>query len=68
MNGFLDKAKELAQQAREKAAQGVDAAASKVDEMTGGKYTEHIENVSNKVENALDPNAGDEGQNKDGRA
>lgn len=67
---FLDKAKELAAQAKEKAAElaqgpagdkarelaakGVDAAAGGIDKVTGGKYHDKIENVSTKVEGFLD--------------
>ncbi|AOS61481.1 Rv0909 family putative TA system antitoxin [Actinoalloteichus hymeniacidonis] len=67
MSNFLDKAKELAAQARERggsvaekvgdaAAKGVGVIADKADEMTGGKYTEKIEDVSEKIEGVLDPN------------
>lgn len=56
---LLDKAKELAQQAREKAgpsaAKGLDAASTRLDKATHGKYHEQIENVSNKVNSVLDP-------------
>ncbi|APU12731.1 MULTISPECIES: antitoxin [Actinoalloteichus] len=66
MSNFLDKAKELAAQAREKAgsvaekagdaaAKGVSVVADKADDVTGGKYTEKIESVSEKVEKVLDP-------------
>ncbi|GAA2828999.1 Rv0909 family putative TA system antitoxin [Crossiella cryophila] len=77
---FLDKAKELAEQAKEKAAEfaqspagdkarelaakGVDAAASGIDKVTGGKYTDKIETVSNKVEGFLDKDGKPEGDAK----
>ncbi|MGW1682227.1 antitoxin [Saccharopolyspora sp. NPDC002376] len=62
--GFLDKAKELANQAKGKAeelaekagpsaAKGLDAAKSSLDKATGGKYHDKIETVSNKVEGML---------------
>ena len=62
--GFLDKAKELAQQARTKAedlaekagpnaAKGLDAAKSGLDKATGGKYHDKIESVGGKVEGML---------------
>ncbi|MDA3650020.1 antitoxin [Saccharopolyspora indica] len=62
--GFLDKAKELANQAKGKAeelaekagpsaAKGLDAAKSSLDKATGGKYHDKIENVSGKVEGML---------------
>lgn len=66
---FFDKAKELAEQARDKAnelangpagdkarelaAKGVDAAASGLDKVTGGKYHDKIESVSSNVEGYL---------------
>ena len=61
---FLDKAKEMAQQARSRAgemaekagpsaAKGLDAAKSRLDKATGGKYHDKLENVSNKVEGLL---------------
>lgn len=57
---IMDRAKELAQQAIDKAgpsaAKGVDAASSQLDKVTGGKYHDQIENVSNKVTGVLDPN------------
>ncbi|MER7013332.1 antitoxin [Saccharopolyspora sp. NPDC000359] len=62
--GFLDKAKELANQAKGKAeelaekagpsaAKGLDAAKSSLDKATGGKYHDKIETVSGKVEGVL---------------
>lgn len=61
---FVDKAKDLANQAKGKAeemaekhgpqaAKGVDAAKSQLDKATGGKYSDKIEGVSNKVQDAL---------------
>lgn len=61
---FLDKAKELAGQARGKAGEfvkkagpsavkGWDTAKSRLDKATGGKYHDKIENVSSKVGEAL---------------
>lgn len=61
---FLDKAKELAGQAKGKAeefaekagpsaAKGLDAAKSSLDKATGGKYHDRIESVSGKVEGVL---------------
>lgn len=62
--GFLDKAREAAENALEKAAPHlekakekagplVEKAAGKVDQATGGKYTEQIDGVKGKVEGAL---------------
>ncbi|GAA0512304.1 hypothetical protein GCM10011581_02610 [Saccharopolyspora subtropica] len=62
--GFLDKAKELAQQARGKAEElaekagpsavkGIDAAKDRLDKATGGKYHDKIETVSHKVEGLI---------------
>lgn len=67
--GMMDKVKRLASQAREKTgplakqakettAKGVDAAASGVDKATGGRFHDRIEGVSNKVDQALDRDAG----------
>ncbi|SDX53704.1 MT0933-like antitoxin protein [Saccharopolyspora shandongensis] len=61
---FLDKAKELANQAKGKAgelaekagpsaAKGLDAAKSSLDKATGGKYHDKIESVSHKVEGMI---------------
>lgn len=61
---FLNKAKELAGQAKGKAeelaekagpsaAKGLDAAKSSLDKATGGKYHDKIESVSGKVEGVL---------------
>ncbi|MCI2421306.1 antitoxin [Saccharopolyspora sp. K220] len=61
---FLDKAKELAHQARGKAehlaekagpsaVKGLDAAKTSLDKATGGKYHDKIENVSHKVEGMI---------------
>lgn len=73
---FLDKAKELAGQAKGKAeelaekagpsaAKGLDAAKSSLDKATGGKYHDKIESVSGKVEGVLKRDSGDGGQAKD---
>jgi hypothetical protein len=62
--GFLDKAKELADQAKGKAGElaekagpgaskGLDAAKERIDKATGGKYHDQIESVSNKVGGVL---------------
>ncbi|MGP4021209.1 antitoxin [Saccharopolyspora sp. 5N708] len=61
---FLEKAKELANQAKGKAehlaeragpsaVKGLDAAKSSLDKATGGKYHDKIENVSHKVEGII---------------
>ncbi|MBB5153676.1 antitoxin [Saccharopolyspora phatthalungensis] len=61
---FLDRAKELANQAKGKAeelaekagpsaAKGLDAAKSSLDKATGGKYHDKIETVSHKVEGMI---------------
>ncbi|MEB3366171.1 antitoxin [Saccharopolyspora mangrovi] len=73
---FLDKAKELAGQAKGKAeelaekagpsaAKGLDAAKSSLDKATGGKYHDKIESVSGKVEGVLKRDSGDGGPAKD---
>lgn len=62
--GFLDKAREAAEnalekagphleKAKEKAGPLVGKAAEQVDKATGGKYTEQIDGVKGKVEGAL---------------
>lgn len=49
-----NKAAELAEKAGELAAKGVDVTASGLDKVTGGRFHDQIENVSNKVEGVLD--------------
>ena len=49
-----EKAGEVAAKAGAVAAKGVDAAATGVDKVTGGKFHDKIEDVSGKVESALD--------------
>jgi hypothetical protein len=62
--GFLDKAKDLANQAKGKAEElaekagpsatkGLDAAKSSLDKATHGKYHDKIESVSHKVEGII---------------
>ncbi|SFS55377.1 antitoxin [Saccharopolyspora flava] len=76
---FLDKAKELAGQAKGKAeelaekagpnaAKGLDAAKSSLDKATGGKYHDQIESVSGKVEGVLkrDSDSGGSGSGNPG--
>ncbi|MBE9373934.1 antitoxin [Saccharopolyspora sp. HNM0983] len=75
---FLDKAKDLANQAKGKAeeladkhgptaAKGVDAAKSQLDKATGGKYHDKIEGVNSKVQDALnrDQQNGEPGRDGD---
>jgi hypothetical protein len=49
-----DKAGDVAEKTGPVAAKGVDAAAAGVDKMTGGRFHEQIESVTDKVEGALD--------------
>ncbi|WP_433871286.1 antitoxin [Saccharopolyspora sp. CA-218241] len=70
--GLFDKAKDLANQAMDKAgpgaSKGLDAAKTRLDEATGGKYHDKIENVSGKVEKAInrdDKGGGTEGPGPD---
>ncbi|GAA4884694.1 antitoxin [Saccharopolyspora cebuensis] len=67
--GLFDKAKDLANQAMDKAgpgaSKGLDAAKTRLDEATGGKYHDKIENVSGKVEKAI--NRDDKGGGTEGR-
>lgn len=53
---LLEKAGPLVEKAGELAAKGVDATATGLDKVTGGRFHDQIENVSSKVEGALDRN------------
>ena len=55
-----DKAGDVASKAGEVAATGVEKAAEGVDKVTGGKFHDKIDDVSNKVEGALDKDKGTE--------
>ncbi|MBV9844326.1 MAG: antitoxin [Kutzneria sp.] len=48
-----DKAMPYVEQAGEAAAKGMDTAVSKLNEMTGGKFSDGVHTVSEKVENLL---------------
>ena len=50
----VEKAGPMLEKAGELAAKGVDATASGLDKVTGGRFHDQIENVSNKVEGVLD--------------
>lgn len=74
---FLDKAKGMANQAKGKAeelaekhgpqaSKGVDAAKSQLDKATGGKYSDKIEGVSNKVQDALNRDQHNDGTGSTG--
>ncbi|GAA4612323.1 antitoxin [Saccharopolyspora hordei] len=78
--GLLDKAKDLANQAKGKAEElaekagpsavkGLDAAKTSLDKATGGKYHDKIESVSGKVEGLLKhgKGPGDTGPGGDGQ-
>ncbi len=43
--GMFDKAKDLADKNRDKIGEGVDKATDVVDDKTGGKHSEHLEQV-----------------------
>ena len=43
MGGFMDKAKDLAEQHDDKVDQGLERAGDTVDERTGGGHSEHID-------------------------
>ena len=43
--GLFDKAKKLAEDNKDKVAEGVDKATDVVDDKTGGKHTEHLDKV-----------------------
>ncbi len=43
--GLFDKAKKLADDNKDKIAEGVDKATDVADDKTGGKYTEHLDKV-----------------------
>lgn len=58
--GLVEKAGPVLEKAGELAAKGVDATASGLDKVTGGRFHDQIENVSNKVEGVLDRTKPDE--------
>lgn len=53
-DGLAEKAGPAMEKAGELAAKGVDVTASGLDKVTGGRFHDQIENVSNKVEGVLD--------------
>ena len=55
--GLFDKAKKLAEDNKDKIADGVDKATDVVDDKTGGKYTDQLD----KVDDAAAKFAGDDG-------
>lgn len=52
--GLAEKAAPAMEKAGELAAKGVDVTASGLNKVTGGRFHDQIENVSNKVEGVLD--------------
>lgn len=48
--GLFDKAKDLAEQNKDKIADGVDKATDIADDKTGGKYSDHLEKVDEAAE------------------
>lgn len=54
--GLFDKAKKLADDNKDKVAEGVDKATDVADDKTGGKHTEHLD----KVDDAAAKYAGDD--------
>ncbi|MFK8026406.1 MAG: antitoxin [Ilumatobacter sp.] len=48
--GLFDKAKDLADQNKEKIADGVDKATDVIDEKTGGKHTDNLQKVDDAVD------------------
>jgi hypothetical protein len=52
--GLLDKAKGLLGKHDEQAKQGIDKVADVVDDKTGGKHTEKIDDAAEKAKGAVD--------------
>ena len=48
--GLFDKAKKLAEDNKDKIADGVDKATDVADDKTGGKYSEHLDKVDDAAE------------------
>ena len=52
--GILDKVKGLVGKHEDKAKEGIDKVADVVDDKTGGKHTEKIEDVADKAKDAIE--------------
>ena len=52
--GLFDKAKKLAEDNKDKIADGVDKATDVVDDKTGGKHTEHLDKVDDAAQKFAD--------------
>ncbi len=52
--GLFDKAKDLAQEHADKVEGVIDKAAGTVDDKTGGKYSDKIDQAADAAKNALD--------------
>lgn len=52
--GLFDKAKDLAGKNRDKVGDGVDKATDVVDDKTGGKHTEHLDQVDEAAQKYAD--------------
>ena len=52
--GLLDKAKKLLGDHEQQVEQGIDKAADIVDDKTGGKYTEKIDDAADKAKSAVE--------------
>ncbi len=52
--GLFDKAKDLADQNKDKIADGVDKATDMADDQTDGKYREHLDKVDDAVKKYAD--------------
>lgn len=51
---FVDKAKDLAAEHKDKVEEGIDKAADMVDEKTGGKYSDQVDTGAEKAKDLLD--------------
>jgi hypothetical protein len=58
--GFLDKAKNLLGDHKDKVEDGIEKAADLVDEKTGGKYSEHIDTGADKAKDVIEGLADEE--------
>ena len=50
MSGFLDKAKDLADQHDDKIDQGIEKAGDQVDQRTGDKYTSQVDRAQDEAQ------------------
>lgn len=57
---FVDKAKDLASENKDKVKDGIDQAGDFVDEKTGGKHSEHVDKAQDTAKDYVDDLAEDD--------